>query len=66
MKNQQDNGELVQMPLRCTSGLQERIIRALGTRMSKSGKKISKNEFIVHLVELGLVKLNEVNDGSTK
>lgn len=43
------------MPMRCTSDLQERIIRALGETMSKSGKKVSKNDFLIHLLELGLL-----------
>lgn len=48
---------LVQMPMRCSADLQERIIRALGESMSKSGKKVSKNDFLIHLLELGLHKV---------
>ena len=54
MKKEPKLGEVVQMPLRCTADLEERIIRALGVSMSKSGKKISKNDFLIRLLEEGL------------
>ncbi len=54
MKTKDERPHLVQMPLRCNMELQERIIRALGITMSKTGKKLSKNEFLVRLVEMGL------------
>ena len=44
----------VQMPMRCSADLQERIIRALGETMSRSGRKVSRNDFLIHLLELGL------------
>ena len=49
---------VVQMPLRCSYELEERIIRALGGVMTKSGKKISKNDFLIKLIELGLHQLD--------
>lgn len=45
---------IIPLPFRCTPELQIQIVQALGTAMSKSGHTISKNDFIVRLVELGL------------
>ena len=46
--------EVIQVPIRCGPEFEERIIRALGISMSRSGKKITKNDFILHLIEVGL------------
>jgi len=61
MEQQASELELIQMPFRCRKDLHEDIIRALGLTMSKSGKKMSKNEFIIRLVELGLSQMNKLN-----
>ncbi len=60
MKTIERESQVVQIPLRCSAELQERIIKALGVAMSRSGKKTSKNEFLVRLVELGLHQLETV------
>lgn len=54
MKKQTKPNPLVQIPFRCSIEFLERIIRALGVSMSRSGKKISKNDLLIHLLELGL------------
>ena len=57
MKTLEKERQMVQMPLRCSAELQERIIKALGASMNHSGKKVSKNEFLIRLVEIGLDRL---------
>lgn len=54
MKEKTKKAELMQLPFRCTPDLHVRIIRALGVSMTRSGKKISKNDFVVRLIEMGL------------
>jgi hypothetical protein len=57
MKTAEKKPELIQIPFRCEQELHTRIIRALGNSMSHSGKKISKNDFVTHLIERGLKNL---------
>lgn len=54
MKKSKTEVPLVQMPLRCTPELQGMIVQALGIAIYKSGKTISRNDFIIHLLEVGL------------
>jgi len=54
MKLTEKKPELIQMPFRCEPDLHIRIIRALGNTMGRSGRKISKNDFVVQLIERGL------------
>jgi hypothetical protein len=45
---------LIQLPFRCNEDLRSRINRALGREMTRTGEKISLNEFMRRLVEGGL------------
>lgn len=46
--------EYIQLLFRCDPDLHVRIIKALGITMSKSGNKVSKNTFVIQLIEMGL------------
>lgn len=46
--------EYVQLLFRCDPDLHIRIIKALGVSMSRSGSKLSKNTFVIQLLEMGL------------
>lgn len=60
MKTPSKKQDLVQLPFRCNPELHVRIIRALGLAMTRSGKKVSKNEFVVRLIETGLRNFDDV------
>jgi RNA-binding protein YlmH len=62
MKKQKENSVLKQMPFRCTPELHVQIIQALGIAMAKKGQTISKNDFIVRLVKLGLKQSGTAED----
>jgi hypothetical protein len=60
MKKAENKSELIQLPFRCDPDLHVRIIKSLGNSMSRSGKKISKNDFVTRLIELGLKEIDQV------
>ena len=45
---------LIQKPFRCSQDLVMQINRTKGALMLKTGKRISDNEFILHLIRSGL------------
>jgi hypothetical protein len=51
---QEKDEPLIQLPFRCNEDLRTRINRALGREMTRTGEKISLNEFMRRLVEGGL------------
>jgi len=53
------DGLLVQVPFRCSEEFRSRIHRALGREMTRSGEKISVNEFIRKLLDSGLKQFGE-------
>jgi hypothetical protein len=65
MKTAEKKPELIQLPFRCAPDLHVRIIKSLGNCMSHSGKKISKNDFVTRLIELGLKEIDQVVKAST-
>lgn len=54
MKKLKTEAPYVQVPFRCTPELQGMIVQAHGLAIYKSGKTISKNDFLIALVEIGL------------
>lgn len=50
---------VVQKPFRCTPELEARINRSKGALMLRSGARISDNQFILDLLELGLEVMHE-------
>jgi hypothetical protein len=49
----------IQKSLRCPSELNVQINRAKGTLMVKTGERVSDNQFIINLLEMGLDMLKE-------
>ena len=49
--------EVYQKPFRCPADLDVRLNRAKGALMMKTGERISDNQFIIDLLELGLKSL---------
>lgn len=59
----------VQKPFRCPTNLEIQMNRAKGALMLKTGERISDNQFMINLLELGLDKLKEkmdLNFGDTR
>ena len=54
-----DNNEVLQKPFRCTKELDVRLNRAKGALMLQTGERISDNQFITDLLNLGLKSLQE-------
>ena len=56
---------VIQKPFRCPSDLDIRLNRAKGALMLRSGARISDNQFILDLIELGLdVLLKRIEKGT--
>lgn len=56
---------VVQKPFRCPEELEIRLNRAKGALMLQSGARISDNQFILDLLELGLdVMLKRIDKGN--
>ena len=53
------NPDLSQILFRCPAELKARINRALGKEMTRSGSRVSTNDFMRRLVEEGLKNLGE-------
>ena len=49
----------IQKPFRCPTALDIQLNRAKGALMLKTGERISDNQFVINLLELGLDKLKE-------
>ena len=54
METSKKSPTVIQMQFRCSTDLQGMIVQALGATIYKSGKTISKNDFIIHLLKTGL------------
>ena len=52
----------VQKPFRCSSTLEVRLNKAKGALMLKTGERITDNQFILMLIEMGLTMLREKMD----
>lgn len=46
--------KLIQLPFRCQKNFESRLVRAKGTHMRNTGKKISNNDFFIRLLSIGL------------
>lgn len=62
MKKTKIDNSMIQTLFRCSPELHGMIMQALGSSIYKSQKAISKNEFIVHLLKLGLSKHSETEN----
>lgn len=63
MKKSETKPPHIQVPFRCDPELHARIIRAMGNVMGQTGEKVSKNEFLIQLIESGL---DAIKDGSRR
>ena len=61
-KKEETKSQVFQKPFRCPADLDVRLNRAKGALMMKTGERISDNQFIIDLLELGLKSLKSQID----
>lgn len=64
MASTTEKSTTIQKPFRCSEDLDTKLNRAKGALMLRTGARISDNQFLIELIEMGLeVMLRQIEDG---